>query len=78
MGAPTIIKDWEEFKRWCWWWPQIQNWIDTELPTGYRFTEAFDVNRDCRKYMLTFKPWDPFKDPVYNIFDYTTGTLVVS
>ena len=76
MAIPRYFDDWDEFTRWCYWWVEIKNWMDAELPPGYRFADAYDVQRDFRVYFVTFKHWDQTK-PLGVRFDRSTGTMRV-
>lgn len=79
MDIPRYFDDWDEFTHWCWWWIEIKNWMDAELPPGYRFAEAFDAQHNFRIYAVTFQHWNRFEnEDIYHTFDRSTGTMQVS
>ena len=75
MGA--LIKDYDDFRSRCWWWPDVQAYIDGSLPQGWAFSSAYDLDGRGLRYMVTFRRYEPPKeDSIY--FDYSSGAIQIS
>lgn len=73
----TIIRDYEEFKDSCWWWPEVQKYIDGSLPQGWAFYSAFDLNGRGLKYMVTFRQFEPV-EYLHIAFHNSSGVIRIS
>lgn len=75
MGA--LYKDYEEFKDRCIWWPEVQRYIDAQLPMGWTFCGAFDLDGRGLKYLVTFRQYEPPASADV-VFDYSSGSIQIS
>ena len=74
--TPLYCDDLESFKRLCYWWPEIFNYIDLHYPVGWHFKEAYDGGRDARKFLVILE--NTLKTTELSLeFDRSTGSMQV-
>ena len=77
MIFPRYYGDVESFKEYCWWWVDIKQWVDENMPTGWVFKEAYDIHQDAKAYLVIFRSLIGEGTKKF-LFELRDGTLVVS
>ena len=73
----AVIKDYDSFRDKCWWWPEVQRYIDAQLPMGWTFCGAFNLDGRGLKYLVTFRQYEPPASADV-VFDYSSGSIQIS